>query len=299
MKSLFFSQLTFILLLLTLLSGPLLAQQTYALKPYAITLPRLTTDQQNTSAPQQAGNVVFNTDEQKMAVHNGSSWQYVNTNPPGADQFRNEKAFFETQLWTVPAGVTRILTEVWGGGQGGNYYRFVNGGLLLAKGGNAGAYARGFMAVTPGTTLTLTVGTGGQRAADNYEPGSGGETWVQSATSFIRARGGATNGGNTANYFIYGDAVGFGVSGSDGTDVTISYGQQSATNYILLVKCGDGGTAYGAQRSGVGEQFSSLNSSALLYRTGSGGKGSFPGGGGGAGYIIGGEGAPGLITLRW
>jgi hypothetical protein len=287
-----------LLLLLLGVSSPLLAQQPWALKPYAVTLPRLTTAQQSTSAPQQAGNVVYNTDQQKMAVHNGTSWQYVSTNAPEASQFQNEKALFSNQLWMVPAGVTRIMVEVWGGGQGGDGYSFFNS-VLYGRGGNAGAYARGFMAVTPGTNLTLTVGDGDPGAIPGYSPGDGGSTSVQNITSLISAEGGYNNGGNSANYFIYGDGVGFGVGGGQGTRVTISYGQQSSTGYVLLIKCGDGGTAYSAQPGGVGEQFASLNSSSLLYTTGGPGKGSFPGGGGGAGYYRGGDGAPGMIVLHW
>lgn len=289
---------TLLLLLAVSLSTPLFAQQTWALKPYAVTLPRLTTAQQSTSAPQQAGNVVYNTDQQKMAVHNGTSWQYLTTNAPEAGQFQNEKAVFYNQLWTVPAGVTRILVETWGGGQGGNGYRFFNG-VLYGQGGNAGAYARGFMAVTPGTNLTLTVGRGDAGAVPGSSSGDGGSTSVQSITSSITAYGGFNNGQNSANYFIDGGAVGFGVGGGRGLGVTIAYGQQSSTGYVLLIKCGDGGTAYGAQPGGVGEQFASLNSSSLLYTTGGAGDGSFPGGGGGAGYNRGGDGAPGMIVLHW
>ncbi|TAE23660.1 MAG: hypothetical protein EAZ91_21685 [Cytophagales bacterium] len=87
--------LTFLLLLLTSLGNSLFAQQTYALKPYAITLPRLTTAQQSTSALQQAGNIVYNTDEQKMAIHNGSSWQYIA--PQKQASLRMERLFCRTR----------------------------------------------------------------------------------------------------------------------------------------------------------------------------------------------------------
>jgi hypothetical protein len=56
------------------ISSPLIAQQTYALKPYSVALLQLNTAQQSTSATQQAGNIVYNTDEQKVAFHNGSGW---------------------------------------------------------------------------------------------------------------------------------------------------------------------------------------------------------------------------------
>ena len=280
--------------------APLRDRLTWALKASSVKMPQLSTSEQNTLSPQQAGNVVYNTDQKTLAVHNGTAWQYVATNAPEASQFQNEKAFFNTQLWTVPPGVTRIMAETWGGGQGGDGYRSANGGLY-AKGGNAGAYARGFMVVTPGTSLTLTVGGGGVGVLPSYyaSPGNGGDTSIQSTTTSIKAGGGYTNGQNTAIAFIYGDSVGFGLEGGSGKRVTISYGQQNSTGYVLLIQCGDGGTAYGAQPGGVGEQFASLNSSSLLYTTGGPGDGSFPGGGGGAGYATGGYGAPGMIVLHW
>ncbi len=268
----------------------------YALKANAITLPRLTTTEQTTLPPQKVGNVVYNIEQQKMAVHDGTNWQYVG--PAETSQFQNMQSFpASTQVWIVPAGVTRILVEAWGGGQGGGKYRLSNNVALGARGGNAGAYTRGFMTVTPGQSLTLTVGAGGPGGINDFASGDGGETKVQSSTARIQVYGGFVNGGNSSDY--YGTGGGLIVGGGRGTGATLSYGQKSATEYILLIKCGDGGTAYGAQTGGVGEQFALLNSTSLLYTTGGATAGSFPGGGGGAGYNFGKEGADGFLLLHW
>ncbi len=299
MKTLFFSQLTSILLLLIGLSSPLLAQQTYALKPYAITLPRLTTAQQSTSAPQQAGNLVYNTDQKQLAVHNGTSWQYVNTAPPEAAQFKNTKGFFgSSAVWIVPAGVTRILAEVWGAGAGGSAYSFTGSNDIVANGGGAGGYARGYITVSPGETLTISAGIGGSGGSrsPSIAAANGGMSYIISSSSNNNILVGADGGYNDPFYSrlggsSYGLSVMFSVAGGSGTDAVASYGQRSATEYMLLVKCGDGGTAYGAQPSGVGSQVVFANSTTLAFKSGDGKGsqgGSHPGGGGGGGYNYGG-----------
>ncbi len=298
------NRITFSLLLLATTASQLLAQQSWALKPYAITLPRLTTAQQSTSAPQQAGNVVYNTDEQKMAVHNGTGWQYIA--PAEASQFQNEKLFKTAATWVVPAGVTRIMAEVWGGGAGGPIYAYGGSGntTLIANGGGAGGYARGFMPVTPGSSLTLVVGIGGTGAirSPSVSQSSGNDSYiVRNANGDGLYATGAYyygGGGGTAN----GTDLGFIADGGVGTNGTFSYGQKSMSEYILLIQCGNGGTAYGASRGGFGTQIASLNSSVLLYQSGDNTyaqQGSFPGGGGGCGYNYGGDGARGMIVIHW
>ena len=293
--------ITCTLLLLISLSSSLFAQQTYALKPYAITLPRLTTAQQSTSAPQQAGNVVYNTDEQKLAVHNGTTWQYIA--PAEAGQFQNEKLFYSSTTWTVPSGVTRILAEVWGGGAGGPVYNYGGSGntTLLANGGGAGGYGRGFMAVTPGSSLILTVGFGGNRGFRlDPAPTSGESSRIEDQYGEGITSTGGSPGGDPGRGG--GSKLGFVVAGGAGTSGTISYGQKSATEYILLIQCGNGGNAYSAPPGGFGTQIASLNSSVLLYQSGDQSisqDGSFPGGGGGCGYNYGGRGARGMIVIHF
>ena len=292
-----------LLLFLLCVSSQLLAQQTWALKPYAVTLPRLTTDQQSTSAPQQAGNMVYNTDQQKMAVHNGTTWQYIA--PAEAGQFQNEKLFTFNTTWTVPAGVTRILAEVWGGGGGAPVYAYGGSGntTLLATGGGAGGYGRGFVAVVPGNTLTITVGnygSGGYRSPSSA-PNDGQTSQVYRTSAFDGVA--ATGGGSFGNAGqASGADLAFGIAGQAGTNGTISYGQKSTSEYILLIQCGNGGTAYSAPPGGSGTQIASTNSSVLLYQSGDNTAaqgGSFPGGGGGCGYNYGGDGARGMVVLHW
>src|ERR1051325_3047421 len=63
--------------------------------------------------------------------------------------------------FTVPAGVTKILVEIYGGGGGSGTYTFNCTGEI---GGGAGAYTRTVVSVAPGDRLGIFVGAGGASA---------------------------------------------------------------------------------------------------------------------------------------
>jgi len=79
--------------------------------------------------------------------------------PAGPGGFRGMEAFRNTandgstavHLWTPPAGVTRVMVEMWGGGGGGGPF----------TGGGGAGYSRSLIAVTFGTIYTINVGGGG------------------------------------------------------------------------------------------------------------------------------------------
>jgi hypothetical protein len=91
-----------------------------------------------------------------------------------------------TPNWTVPAGVTRIMVEVWGGGGGSSFddYTPNTGGHMW--GGAGGGYAKGVYSVTPGAVYNVTVGIGG---TGNYS-GSGQNGTPSSFGSLVVATGG-------------------------------------------------------------------------------------------------------------
>jgi hypothetical protein len=65
-----------------------------------------------------------------------------------------------SNTWTCPEGVTSIQVEAWGGGGGGG--GATNGVGRGGGGGAGGAYVKySTVAVSPGTTYNITVGTGG------------------------------------------------------------------------------------------------------------------------------------------
>ncbi|WP_019990447.1 hypothetical protein [Rudanella lutea] len=302
------------------------AQQSYALKPYAITLPRVTTPQQTNPAtvPQNAGNLVYNTTEQKVAVNNGSQWEYLATAGDVGSQFANFTVFNYTsenaqQLWTIPAGVTRFLVEAWGGGGGGVKY-LGSSNVGDCRGGASGGYAQKLYAVQPNgpASVSVVVGRGGSGTTVTGNPGSaqgGGasQVYYPFTNNYLFAGAGNNFAGNGGITFVPSD--GFRPLTMPGMEASVciplSYVQKDASNYIITVKMSDGGTAYGVPpgRGGIGNtvmlQNNSTASGNLVFigwgYLGENGlqDGSFPGGGGGCGYYGGGNGAPGMVIIRW
>jgi hypothetical protein len=87
--------------------------------------------------------------------------------------------------WTAPAGITRVMVEVWGGGGGGS----------ATRGGSGAAYSRSVVAVTPGSTYTITVGGGGLSYIPFGRSSTDGRNSSMSigGTTLIFAGGGATD----------------------------------------------------------------------------------------------------------
>jgi hypothetical protein len=76
--------------------------------------------------------------------------------------YSQTKTFTTSGTFTVPAGVTSIQIEAWGGGAGGKSAPNTKG--FVGGGGGGGAYAkRNAITVVPGTTYTITApGSGGK-----------------------------------------------------------------------------------------------------------------------------------------
>jgi hypothetical protein len=130
-----------------------------------------------------------------------------------------------TYTFTVPAGVTSLSAVVIGGGGGGGG---ADDGQIRNEtnnGGGGGGLAYGTIAVTPGETLNITVGTGGAGGvADAAAGGPGGtSTIVRSATTLLSGGGGAggryrSNGLTDAGGASGGTArIGGGSGGNSGT----------------------------------------------------------------------------------
>lgn len=140
--------------------------------------------------------------------------------------------------WTVPAGVTEVMAELWGGGSAGNLY----------FGGTSGGYARTVQPVMPGNSLSYVVGAGG--IADNgfNSATDGGQTTVNFSNGAITA-----SGGEKSN-LIYPGAVQSGTSslsnaylqfGNLGGVTISSFGQKNATTYTETKYYGTGGLPAG------------------------------------------------------
>lgn len=107
----------------------------------------------------------------------------TNFNTPGAG------------AWTVPAGVTTAIVELWGGGGGGGEGTSSGDG----NGGGGGAYAKKTIGVTPGASLSFTVGSGGAGQSSFPFPVSPASPGTASVYSTVTAGGGLGAGaGGTA-----------------------------------------------------------------------------------------------------
>ena len=191
------------------------------------------------------------------------------------------------QFYTVPPGITSLNVYMWGAGGGGGFNRT----------GGAGAALRGYLAVTPGETLTVVVGQQGGRNDGVIQPtryggggagidtangayytstGGGRSAIRRSAADIVTVGGGG--GGGQGSYGGAGSATGTGRDGNEGSQATgIDQDGKGATT-------SSGGAAGTSQYS----QFSP--GAGSLYTGGNGGNYS---GGGGGGYYGGGGGTVG------
>ncbi|MFO7369446.1 MAG: PKD-like domain-containing protein [Bacteroidales bacterium] len=211
------------------------------------------------------------------------------------------QTYTSSGTFTVPPGVTEIIVEAWGGGGGGGFARSANG--AAGGGGGGGAYTITTIAVTPGTSIPFTVGTGGTggtaagaiataggattvgmyAAASGGNPGTGVST-NSSGAGGIGGIGGTYNGGIGAN----------GVNGTGGA-------------------AGGGGGGSSAGPASNGNNGTGLIGGAAVTEGGAGGSGGrnatgenglLPGGGGAGGNRnntnrAGGNGADGQVRITW
>lgn len=167
--------------------------------------------------------------------------------------------------FVVPANVTSLKVECWGAGGGGR-----SGTTSGASGGGGGEYAQEpSIMVTPGETLTCTVGTGGT-AGVGANGGAGGNTiFLRSATALVTAHGGP------------GGVSGAAVAGGTGSTNTIHHnGGGSPRSTAAASQGGSGGGESGAPT--VAGAAGLVNSGTTGGAGGSGTAG-FNGGSGGAG----------------
>jgi hypothetical protein len=197
----------------------------------------------------------------------------------GVSGFTNFEVFDTpgTYTWTVPAGVTKIMVEVWGGGGGGNYNPHINLGGYTKSGGGGG-YGKGIFTITSGSYMVI-VGSGGRGASPPLGNGKDGGT--SSFGSLISATGG---GGGT---YVYGGG-GPGNGGSSNAYINIR-GKRGGEN----VWAGGGSAGGGGEGGAV-----PLVEPPQQYMNG-----IAPGGGGSGaneGYnAAGGDGASGRVIVWW
>jgi hypothetical protein len=194
------------------------------------------------------------------------------------------QSFTTSGNFMVPAGVTQVEVEVWGGGAGS--YASVSGvsSGSASGGGSGGGYARKrITGLIPDQSVTVVAGSGGNWGTVSSGATSGG---TSSFGSYVSATGGSLNCLASATSPQNGATpAGMGIGG----DVNLI---GSAGQAAVLTQGGMGGAAPmgGSQNSGT-----------------TGVAGVFPGGGAaGAGTgsngntpYTGAAGAPGLVVVRW
>lgn len=157
--------------------------------------------------------------------------------------YKNRVEIRTSGTWTVPAGVTQIDLFLVGGGGGGSYY-YLYGGSGYTK-----HYQK--IAVTPGQTLTITIGAGGH-SYNNEDTTSA-----------------STNGGNTS--VIIGDKS-YDAGGGNLTSTAVlgSGGSGGGHNGATSSSSSRGGDGLAGMNGGTGYSFSGSSSSGYRLLTGIG-----------------------------
>lgn len=142
-----------------------------------------------------------------------------------------------TYTFTVPTGVSLIRVALTGGGGGGGFAT-IYPGAYGGGGGGGGSTANCTLAVHPGDALTITVGAGGDRDANNALSGRA------STISYPNAGGVNAPGG----YAGLEDRGGQGRAGAacDGTDVTLAVGNPGGDGVNGMYGAAGAGGAPGA-----------------------------------------------------
>jgi hypothetical protein len=196
--------------------------------------------------------------------------------------------------WSIPAGVTKVMVEIWGGGGGGN-------GI---GGGGAGGYIMGVVPVVPGATAIIIVGGGGNGGVLENTAGNGGESSFVADIPAIYVAGG--NGANTGlpgtggNWSGYnGDVTFYSQKGQTGRRTEESYQQSSATEFVRMIKYGDGGAPHGQESGGGQGGYAIVTTGGSTLKETLGMTGHAYGAGGGGARTNGGAGGAGRVIVRW
>ena len=183
--------------------------------------------------------------------------------------FSNMNVFATSTTFTVPTGITKVKVTVVGGGGGG----------AISGGGGGGAAIEIVSGLTPGNTVTVTVGTGGTGGnAGSGTAGTGGQT--SSFGAFCSATGGV---GGVAAFTTDPPLGGLGSGG----DLNIR-GQGGGFGY------NDGCATLG----GTGGSSILGGGSPGKNGTGTAG-GAYGGGGGGSSAAVAGAGAAGVVIVEY
>lgn len=192
--------------------------------------------------------------------------------------------------WTVPAGVTEVMVELWGGGSGGTAY----------CGGSSGGYARTVEYVSPGYVINYTIGSGSLYGTISTSDGGTSTVSLPLGTLTALGGGGILNQFNKGNVYSGNGGLlsnAFYTYGNPGEPNSSVFGLKNSTTYVEIIKYGSGGAPVGLINSTAmegdvvrlenGTQVSFINSFSS----------KLPGAGGAAGNGSGWIGAAGMVIF--
>lgn len=171
------------------------------------------------------------------------------------------QAFTSSGTFPIPTGVTALKVSVVGGGGGGG--GGTGCGISGYSGGGGGTSVVYLTGLTPGNTISVTVGAGGTAGAIGGNGGTGGNSSIQSGSQTIttvtgngggaglynNTTGGAGGSGSNATFVIPGQ---YGTRKlSPGGNSTAGWGSQKDSNGSVAAT-GYGGGGSGFQDSGTG-----------------------------------------------
>jgi hypothetical protein len=214
----------------------------------------------------------------------------------------------EEATWTVPAGVTKIVVELWGGGGGGND---------LASGGSGG-YIKAFFIVTPGDLISYIAGEAGTGAlSTTAEDGSSAECIVGKIKLTAEGGKGAIflndfnrQGGSGGGSYVTGSPTNYiALPGRSGKVLQRFSNQDIANTLSQNTKAGNTGeTPNHPERVGIDQRnLNNANDSTSIFRNGTQSTELVPGSGGASGVINiatnsrvrGGNGLRGVIIIHY
>lgn len=210
-----------------------------------------------------------------------------------------------SQAITIPNWVTEIyVTASAGGGGGGGSGGSTNltGTGAGGQGGGSGEFVvKRKFAVTPGSTINVTIGAGGAGGIAGTPSINGGNGAAGGGTvvgSLLTLNGGG--GGHGGDSFMGSVLPG---GGAGGTGYPAGQDGQDGANTILGNGCGgNGGNSFFGGGAGGSRAGSAGVDGKDAYGYGSGGSGAgggYGGSGGGSNGGVGGKGSSGIVIIEW